>query len=216
MRKDIPDGWAEKCHCFCNGFPRSLDDIEGLLTDNPIFLSRTRGIGVLSLEDAIAYGITGPVARASGLDFDLRRDEPQWPYDKLKFTVPVGLEGDSYARYEVRMMEMRQSALLVSQALDLMPEGIIRGNWQQDDSRYRSSSRLRPGAGEAYLRTEGPRGEFGVFIVSDGTDKPHRIRFRDNSFSAASALSHICSGCCITDFQTILASLDISAAALDR
>ncbi len=233
FRHDVPEGWEERCRAFCANFDRYLDEIEALLTENPIFLARTKGIGVLSKEDAIAYGITGPNARASGVDFDLRRDEPWGPYSELDFKVPVRTEGDVFARYVVRLEEMRESVKIVLQALDKMPGGRVMADLPLSrrelpasflEEKGLSGATIRTGKPRlltprenvAYFRLEGPRGEYGVFLVSDGSPRPWRIRFRDNSFSSMSVIDHITRGHKFADFIAIFASLDIVAPGLDR
>ncbi|MDZ7816185.1 MAG: NADH-quinone oxidoreductase subunit D [Planctomycetota bacterium] len=183
--RDMPEGWAEKALKFCRELDHHLDEIEDLLTNNPIFLARTKGIGAISGPQAIDYGLTGPNARASGIDFDLRREEPWGPYPELDFKVPVREEGDVYARYLVRIEEIRQAGKITTQALDKMPGGRIKADLPRKrwniptdflqqfgiKSRIRTGipRRLRPEPNETYFRMEGPRGEYGVFIVSRGS-----------------------------------------------
>ena len=148
------------------------NDLDKLLTDNEIFIARTRGIGKLSIEDAIDFGATGPVLRASGLKFDLRRDEPYSIYDRFDFDIPTGTNGDSYDRYLVRLAEIRQSVRIVEQALEQMPDGPILPE--------RMPRALRPAAGEVYMRCENPRGEYGVYLISEGRTQPYRLRIRSS------------------------------------
>ena len=206
---DVPFNFKERARWVCEQALIGANDLDKLLTDNEIFIARTRGIGKLSLEDAIDYGATGPVLRASGLKFDLRRDEPYSIYDRFDFEIPVGTNGDSYDRYLVRLEEVRQSVRIVQQALEQMPDtGPILPE--------RMRPALRPGPGEIYMRCENPRGEYGVYIVSRGQNKPYRLRIRSSCFSNLSALKHMTVGHYIADAVTILGSLDIVLCEVDR
>jgi NADH-quinone oxidoreductase subunit D len=183
-------------------------DLDKLLTDNEIFIARTRGIGKLSAEDAINYGVTGPVLRASGVQHDIRRAEPYSIYDRFDFEVPMGTNGDSYDRFLVRLAEIRESVKIVRQAIEQMPEGPILPE--------RMPRLLRPAAGEVYMRCENPRGEYGVYIVSKGTTQPYRLRIRSSSFCNLSALRHMTIGSYVADAVTILGSIDIVLCEVDR
>ncbi|GAB4162747.1 MAG: NADH-quinone oxidoreductase subunit D [Planctomycetota bacterium] len=230
--RDLPEGLTDYCRKFVAEFPAYLDDIDTLLTDNPIFIARTKGIGVISRETAIAYGLTGPNLRASGVQYDLRKEEPWGPYPELDFDIPVRTEGDVMARYLIRMEELRQSCKIVKQVLDKMPGGRVKADLPLErwdipkdflaqfgiEARVRTGipRRLKPRANETYFRMEGPRGEYGVFLVSDGSIYPWRVRYRDGSFSSMSAMETICNGYLFADFIAIFASLDIVAPGLDR
>jgi len=206
---DVPDNFKERARWVCKQALIGANDLDKLLTDNEIFIMRTRGIGRLSLEDAIDYGATGPLLRASGLKFDLRRDEPYSIYDRFDFDIPVGQHGDSYDRYLVRLAEIRQSVRIVEQALEQMPdEGPILPE--------RMPRLLRPAAGEVYMRCENPRGEYGVYIVSRGGTQPYRLRIRASSFCNLSALRHMTVGHYVADAVTILGSIDIVLCEVDR
>jgi NADH-quinone oxidoreductase subunit D len=207
---DVPADFKDRVRQVCKrvmqyGYP----DMDKLLTDNELFIARTHQIGVLSREDAISYGATGPVLRASGVDWDLRRDQPYAIYDRFDFAVPVGTNGDSYDRYLVRLEEIRQSVRIVEQALEQMPdEGPIMP--------ARVPRALRPAPGEIYMPCENPRGEYGIYIVSRGATQPWRVRIRASSFCNLTALRHMTVGHYVADAVTILGSLDIVLCEVDR
>ncbi len=205
--QDIPEGWMDKCYQFLSFFQPKLEDYDRLLTDNKIFIQRTAKVGVLSREVALAYSVTGPNLRASGVKWDIRKDEPYCDYDKFDFQVPVGTVGDSWDRFFVRVQEMRQSCQIIRQALDQLPEGPVMG---------RLPKVPRPKAGEVYMRTEAPRGEMGIFLISDGSTKPYRVNIRTGSFTALSALPEIVRGWMIADLVAIFGSLDVVLPEVDR
>jgi NADH-quinone oxidoreductase subunit D len=206
---DVPRNFKERARWVCDQALIGAGDLDKLLTDNEIFIARTRGIGRISLEDAIDYGMSGPALRACGLKFDLRRDEPYSIYDRFNFEIPVGRNGDSYDRYLVRLEEIRQSVSIVRQALDQMPdEGTILPD--------RLPRALRPGPGEVYMRCENPRGEYGVYLVSRGQTEPYRLRIRSSCFCNLSALKHMTIGHYVADAVTILGSIDIVLCEVDR
>jgi NADH-quinone oxidoreductase subunit D len=205
---DVPYNFKERVRWVCQQALIGANDLDQLLTDNEIFIARTLGIGKLSTADAIDFGATGPTLRATGLKFDLRRDEPYSIYDRFDFDIPVGSRGDSYDRYLVRLEEIRQSVRIVQQALDQMPEGPILPD--------RLPRALRPGPGEVYMRGENPRGEYGVYIVSRGQTQPYRLRIRSSSFCNLAALKHMTIGHYVADAVTILGSLDIVLCEVDR
>jgi NADH-quinone oxidoreductase subunit D len=205
---DVPRDFKERVLWVCDNALVGANDLDKLLTDNEIFIMRTRGIGTLSAEDAIDFGATGPVLRASGVQHDIRRAEPYSIYDRFDFDVPVGTNGDSYDRYLVRLAEIRESVKIVRQAIEQMPEGPILPE--------RMPRLLRPAAGEVYMRCENPRGEYGVYIVSKGTTQPYRLRIRSSSFCNLSALRHMTVGSYIADAVTILGSIDIVLCEVDR
>ncbi|HLF70769.1 MAG TPA: NADH-quinone oxidoreductase subunit D [Dehalococcoidia bacterium] len=206
---DVPRNFKERVRWVCQQALIGANDLDRLLTDNEIFIMRTRGIGVLSIEDAIDFGATGPVLRASGLKHDLRRAEPYSIYDRFDFEIPVGRHGDSYDRYLVRLAEVRESVRIVLQAVEQMPD---EGPWLPD----RVPPRLRPAAGEVYMRCENPRGEYGIYLVSKGATQPYRLRIRSSSFCNLSALREMTIGHYIADAVTILGSIDIVLCEVDR
>ena len=206
---DVPANFKERVTWVCQQALVGVSDFDKLLTDNEIFIARTRDVGKLSIEDAIAYGSTGPILRASGMKFDLRRDEPYSIYDRFDFDIPTGTKGDSYDRYLIRLEEIRQSIRIVLQAVEQMPdEGPIMPD--------RMPRLLRPAAGEVYMRTENPRGEYGIYLVSKAQPKPYRVRIRASSFCNLSALRHMTVGHYVADAVTILGSIDIVLCEVDR
>jgi NADH-quinone oxidoreductase subunit D len=206
---DVPTNFKERARWVCDQALIGASDLDKLLTDNEIFIARTRGIGRLTAEDAIDFGVTGPMLRASGVDFDLRRAEPYSIYDRFDFDVILGTNGDSYDRYLIRLEEIRQSVKIVRQALDQMPdEGPILPE--------RLPRALRPGPGEIYQRCEDPRGEYGLYIISRGQTQPYRVRIRSASFCNLSALKHMTIGGFVADAVTILGSTDIVLCSVDR
>lgn len=207
---DVPYDFKDRVRALCRRIIQyGYADMDRLLTDNELFIARTRGIGRLSIEEAIDYGTTGPVLRAAGLKFDLRKDAPYSIYDRFEFDIPVGTNGDSYDRYLVRMEEIRQSVRIIEQALEQMPdEGPILP--------ARLPRALRPAPGEIYMANENPRGEYGVYIISRGQTQPYRLRIRASSFCNLSALRHMTVGHYVADAVTILGSLDIVLCEVDR
>lgn len=205
---DVPRDFRERVEWVCENALVGAMDLDKLLTDNEIFIMRTRGIGILTREDAINYGASGPVLRASGVDHDLRRAEPYSIYDRFDFNVPIGTNGDSYDRYLVRLAEIRESVKIVRQALAQMPDGPILPE--------RMPRLLRPAAGEVYMRCENPRGEYGVYLVSNGGTQPYRLRIRSSCFCNLSALKHMTVGHYVADAVTILGSIDIVLCEVDR
>lgn len=212
--------------------PEKIDEYENLLTGNPIFFNRLKGVGYLSPEDAIALGVTGPPLRASGVDWDLRRDMPYSSYDKFQFKVPVSRDGDVWARYRVRLQEMRESVKIVQQALDGMPEGDIRADAPKivlpDREKMKTQMEsliyhfkivtegFQVPAGEVYQAVESPRGEMGYYAVSDGTSKPYRVHMRNPSFATLQALDQMCAGRLIADVVAVIGSIDIVLGEIDR
>jgi len=204
---DFPAGLDERIKSFIKYMRPKIRDYENLFTANPIFLERTKGIGVLSKETAINYSVTGPNLRASGIKWDLRKDEPYSSYDKFQFDIPTGSCGDTWDRYKVRMEEMQQSLNIVEQAVSSMPEG---------QATVKAGRPYKPPAGEVYLRTEAPRGELGFYIVSDGSAFPSRVKIRATSFSNLSVLNELIIGVKIADAVGILGSLDFVMGEVDR
>jgi NADH-quinone oxidoreductase subunit D/NADH-quinone oxidoreductase subunit C/D len=209
VARDLPSGVYEKMRDLAfDRLPRRLDEYDRYLTENEVVRSRCEGVGVLTPEEAIAYSTAGPVLRASGVPYDVRRADPYGVYDRFDFDVAFGSHGDVYDRYLVRMEEMRQSIRIIQQALDDLPEGpIITGK-----PRYQ----VRVPAGEAYGRVEGPKGELGFYVVSDGKPQPWRYHVRAPSFINVTALSKMCEGQKIADAVIILGSLDIVLGETDR
>jgi NADH-quinone oxidoreductase subunit D len=232
LAEDIPPGFFGECSKFVELMPKAIDDYEGLVDRNPIWLERTKGLGLLSADDAIALGQSGPVLRGSGVDWDLRRAQPYLTYDQVDFRVPVYQEGDVWARYRVRMEEMRESVRIVDQALRRMPDG----PWIVDDRKVVLPPReelhtsmeslihhfkivtegFRVPEGEVYMTVESPRGELGCYVVSDGGPKPWRVKFRAPSFVALQATATCMSGALIADMIAIVGSLDTLMGEVDR
>ena len=212
--------------------PKAIDDYEGLVDANPIWRERTQGIGLLSAEDAVALGQSGPVLRASGVDWDLRREQPYLAYDKVDFRIPVYSEGDVFARYRVRLDEMRESVKIIDQALRRMPDG----PWIADDRKvvlppreelHTSMESLihhfkivtegyRVPEGEVYVTVESPRGELGCYVVSDGGPRPWRVKFRAPSFVALEATATCMRDALVADLIAIVGSLDSVMGEVDR
>jgi NADH-quinone oxidoreductase subunit D len=204
---DLPDGFADELRRFLKELLSALDDNHRLLSGNRIFRARCEGIGVLSREMAIAYGASGPVIRGSGVAYDIRKIAPYDAYDRVEFDVPVFAEGDIMARYKVRIEEMRQSARIIEQCLRDMPEGEIM---------TKIPKIFKPPAGEAYSRTESPRGELSMYMVSDGTTNPARCHVRAPSFVHLGLLPALMEGLKVADLVAILGSLDTVLGEVDR
>jgi NADH-quinone oxidoreductase subunit D len=227
-----PLGFFEKVKKFADRFPGNVDEYEGLLTGNPIFMMRTKGVGRLSTEDAIALGASGPTLRGSGVDIDLRRDDPYTGYEHFKFKVPVSTEGDVFARYVCRVQELRESIGMVQQALAGMPEGPVKADAPKvvlpDREKMKTQMEaliyhfkiITEGfsvpAGEVYQAVESPRGEMGYYIVSDGTAKPYRVHMRGPSYANLQALSKMCEGQLIADVVAAIGSIDVVLGDIDR
>jgi NADH-quinone oxidoreductase subunit D len=217
---------------FLRDFPSHVDEYEGLLQNNPIWAGRLKGVGHLSADDAIALGVTGPPLRASGVDFDLRRDMPYSSYEKFRFNVPVSNGCDVWARYEVRMKEMRESTKIAQQALDGLPAGrivadapkIILPDREQMKTQMESlihhfkivTEGFQVPAGEAMSSIEAPHGQMNYYVVSDGTAKPYRVHMRNADFATLQALETMCKGRQIADVVAVIGSIDIVLGAIDR
>jgi NADH-quinone oxidoreductase subunit D len=217
---------------FIKVLPEKIDEYQNLLTGNPIFMGRLKGVGHLSAEDAIALGVTGPPLRASGVDWDLRRDMPYSSYEKFQFKVPISNDGDVWARYLVRMDEMRESVKICQQALDGMPEGEIKANAPKvvlpDREKMKTQMEsliyhfkivtegFTVPAGQVYQAVESPRGEMGYYVVSDGTAKPYRVHMRNPTFATLQALQKMCEGRLIADVVAVIGSIDIVLGEIDR
>jgi NADH-quinone oxidoreductase subunit D len=232
LAEDVPPGFFDECAKFVELMPKAIDDYEQLIDRSQIWLERTKGLGLLSAADAIALGQSGPVLRASGVDWDLRRAQPYLAYDQVDFRVPVYQEGDVYARYRVRMEEMRESVRIVEQALRRMPGG----PWIADDRKvvlppreelHTSMESLihhfkivtegyRVPEGEIYVTVESPRGELGCYVVSDGGPKPWRVKFRAPSFVALEATATCMRDALVADLIAIVGSLDTVMGEVDR
>ncbi len=208
-RVDLPAGWLEQAKKVVADFPRFLDEFERLLAGNEILLARTQGVGVLSKELAIQGGVTGPILRASGVNYDIRKVDKYGIYDRFDFRVPVGEHGDVYDRYMVRMLEMRESLKILGQALRDIPAGPI----MDTKTKIRG---FRPKAGEAYGRIESPKGELGFFLISDGSANPYRYRVRPPSLINLTVLEDMCLGSNVSDTIVIFGTIDIVLGEVDR
>jgi len=232
VRQDLPQGFLDKVQKFVSIFPSRIQDYEGLLTKNPVFLERCKGVGVISGKEAINYGLTGPCLRGSGVAFDLRKAEPYSSYDQFDFDIPTGENGDVYDRYLVRMEEMRQSNRIVQQVITKIPKGEV----MSSDPRvarptkehimdnvesliqycYLAMEGIRAPAGEQYFRIEGPKGELGYYIVSDGSNTPYRIYIRPPSFINLDIIPKMAEGKLVADLVAALGSIDIVLGEVDK
>ncbi len=232
VHQDLPNGLAEEIAEFILHFPKKLDDVDNLLTDNRIFKQRMVDIGVVTADEALAWGFSGPMIRGSGIAWDLRKSQPYEIYGKLDFDVPIGKNGDSYDRYLIRVAEMRESVKLIKQCLEKMPKGEI----VVDDPRIAPPKRTkmksemeaminhfklytegyRVPAGEVYKAVEAPKGEFGVYLISDGSNKPYRCRVRAPGFAHLQALDFMVRGHMLADVVTIISTQDIVFGEVDR
>ena len=210
-RYDLPEGWAQRCRDTVALIDRRLDEYEDMLESNTPFLIRSQGVGVVSRELAQEVGIAGPLLRGSGVDFDIRRDDPYSSYGDFDFKIPVETGGDCYARYRVRMQEFRESIRIVRQVLDGLPEGPI-----SSKPALKSVGQVRIAKGETYARVEGPRGEVGCYLIADGGPKPYRMKWRGASFSNLAILPHIVPGHKVADVVAIMGSVDPVFGEVDR
>jgi NADH-quinone oxidoreductase subunit D len=208
-RCDLPRGWIEQANAAVNSFPQFLDEFEALLTENEILMSRTQGVGVLPRELAINAGVTGPMLRASGVNYDIRKVDKYGIYDRFEFRVPLGAHGDVYDRYMLRVLEMRESVRILKQALAAIPPGPI----VDPKAKLRG---FRPKPGEAYGRIEAPKGELGFYLICDGSPNPYRYRVRAPSFINLTVLEDLCLGHHFADVVIILGSVDIVLGEVDR
>jgi NADH-quinone oxidoreductase subunit D len=229
---EAPLGFFEKVKTFADHFPSKVDEYENLLTANPIWLKRTKGVAQISAQDARALGASGPTLRGSGVDIDLRRDMPYSSYEKFQFKVPVATEGDVFARYIVRVQELRESIGIVQQALAGMPEGPIKADAPKvvlpDREKMKTQMEaliyhfkiITEGftvrAGEVYQAVESPRGEMGYYVVSDGTAKPYRVHMRSACLANLQLLPKMCEGRLIADVVAAIGSIDIVLGEIDR
>ena len=229
---DLPDGWIDQLQRFVDVMPKRLDDFEAMLTQNPIWRQRLEGVGVLSREDAIEAGVTGPVLRASGVNYDVRKAFPYCGYEQYDFEVPTFTNGDCYDRYRQRIAEMRQSLRILQQAIDNLPDG----PWIATDRKVALPPRselsksmeavihhfrlvsegFKGPVGDVYAFVESPRGELGFYLVSDGTNKPYRMKVRPPSFCNLQPLRKLVQGVLVADVIAILGSLDFILGDVDR
>ena len=230
--RDVPAEFEDEVRSFIKVFPSRIDEYEALLTKNPIFLDRTKEIGVLTQEDALSWGVTGPMLRASGIPHDLRKSQPYSGYELYDFEIPTRSEGDTFARYIVRIEEMREALRIVEQALDKLPDGPVRS----DNRKYVPPPRselgtsmealihhfklwtegFNPPKGSVYLAVESPRGELGVYLESDGGPKPYRIHWRTPSFTNLQILPLIARGHLVGDLVLLIGTVDIVLGDVDR
>jgi NADH-quinone oxidoreductase subunit D len=227
-----PFDFFDRVQALVKILPEKIDEYQNLLTGNPIWVSRLKGVGHLSAADGIALGVTGPPLRASGVDFDLRRDMPYSSYEKFQFKVPISNDCDVWARYVIRLEEMRESVKICQQALDGMPEGPIKADSPKvvlpDREKMKTEMEaliyhfkivtegFTVPAGEVYQAIESPRGEMGYYVVSDGTAKPYRVHMRNPSFATLQALQVMCEGRLIADVVAVIGSIDIVLGEIDR
>ena len=232
VHQDIPEDLLDDIHKWLKNFPNFINDLETLLTENRIFKQRTVDIGVVTKEDALNLGFSGPPLRASGHAWDLRKDQPYDVYSKMDFDIPIGNSGDCYARYLVRVEEMRQSCKIIEQCINNMPNGIVLAN----DAKMAPPSRkemkgsmealihhfklytegVHVPEAETYTAVEAPKGEFGVFLVSDGTNKPYRAKLRAPGFQYLAATEHMCKGHMLADSVAVIGSMDLVFGEIDR
>lgn len=210
VRYDLPDGWVEKCRDFLTRFPKMITEYESLVETNAIFLQRCIGKGQITQQDVADYAITGPNARASGIKHDLRRTRPYSVYPELDFDLPLGEHGDVFDRYKVRMNEMRESAKIISQCLDMLPKGPVQVG------SLRPPYVITPPPGSAYTAQENPRGEYGTYIVSDGSRYPYRLKYRDPCFCNLQIFPKLLRGEKIADAIAISGSIDLVLGGIDR
>ena len=229
---DMPAGLADDIWAYTERFPKFMDDLEGLLSENRIFKQRTVDIGIVSEQEALDWGFTGPMLRASNVAWDLRKAQPYDVYDQMDFDIPVGLTGDCYARYLVRMEEMRESNKIMRQCLEKMPDGPVkvqdhkiapprRGEMKRSMEALIHHFKLytegyHVPAGETYTAVEAPKGEFGVYLVSDGTNKPYRCKIRAPGFAHLQGLDFMSKGHMLADAVAIIGSMDVVFGEIDR
>jgi len=227
-----PRGWQQRVKKFIDTFPSRIDEYENLLEHNPIWLGRTQGVGFISVDDMLAWGVTGPMLRAAGVKWDIRKDEPYSSYDQFDFEVATRTGNDVYARYQVRMEELRQSTKIVRQALEGMPEGDWKAAAPQvvlpDREKMKTQMEaliyhfkivtegFRVPAGEVYQAIESPRGEIAYYVVSDGTSKPYRVYMRTPSFGNVQSLGVLLKGKMLSDSIASMGSMDFVLGDVDR
>ena len=211
VRYDVPAGWVQQSHDTIDAIEQRIGEYERMLEENPFFLARSQGVGYISRELAEDVGVAGPLLRGSGVAYDLRRAAPYSSYQDFDFAVPAETVGDCFARYRVRMVEFRQSIRIVRQALDGLPAGPISSR-----PALKSVAQIRIPKGETYARVEGPRGEVGCYMISDGSAKPYRMKWRGASFSNLAVLPHIIPGHKVADVVAIMGSVDPVFGEVDR
>ena len=232
VHRDLPDGLVDDIMNFLERFPAMIDDVEHLLTENRIFKQRTVDIGVASPEEAMDWGFSGPMLRGSGVAWDLRKSEPYDVYDQMEFDIPVGKNGDCYDRYLVRLEEMRQSLRIIRQCLDQLPDGPVRSTDPKISPPRRAEMKQSMEAlihhfklytegyhvpeGETYNAVEAPKGEFGVYVISDGSNKPYRCKIRAPGFAFLQATDFLGKGYMLADVVAIIGSMDIVFGEIDR
>ncbi|SHO66169.1 NADH dehydrogenase subunit D [Pseudoxanthobacter soli DSM 19599] len=236
VHQDLPNDLLDDLYTFCDPYLKRLDDIEGLLTENRIFKQRNVDIGVVSLEDAFAWGFSGVMVRGSGAAWDLRKSQPYDCYEEMEFDIPIGKNGDCYDRYLIRMEEMRQSISIMKQCLNKLrsaegqgpvasTEGKVvppkRGEMKRSMEALIHHFKLytegyKVPAGEVYAAVEAPKGEFGVYVISDGTNKPYRCKIRAPGFAHLQSMDFLCRGHMLADISAVLGSLDIVFGEVDR
>ncbi len=232
VHQDIPEGLLEDILTFCDGFGQYIDDVESLLTENRIWKQRTVDIGVITPEDAQLWGFSGPMLRGSGVPWDLRKSQPYDVYDELEFDVAIGKNGDCFDRYLVRMEEMRQSMHIIRQCIEKMPKGdvltsdskiapprrhLMKHSMEALINHFKLYSEgYHVPAGETYSAVEAPKGEFGVYLISDGTNKPYRCKIRAPGFPHLQALDFMSKGHMLADVSAIIGTLDIVFGEIDR
>lgn len=232
VAQDLPAGLLEDIAKFCEAFPRMIDDVDGLLSENRIFKQRLVDVGTVSKTEALDWGFTGPMLRGSGVPWDLRKSQPYEVYDRLEFDIPVGKNGDSYDRYLIRMEEMRQSLRLIKQVIEQMPSGPVKTLDRKvapppRDEMKRSMEALihhfklytegyHVPEGETYTAVEAPKGEFGVFVVADGSNKPYRCFIRAPGYAHLQGLDFMTKGHMLADVVAIIGTMDIVFGEIDR
>jgi NADH-quinone oxidoreductase subunit D len=232
VHRDLPVGLLEDIRTFCDEFPRIINDVESLLTENRIFRQRTVDVGIVTKDDALDWGFSGPMLRGSGVPWDLRKSQPYDVYGRMDFDIPVGKTGDCFDRYLVRVEEMRQSLRIIKQCIEEMPGGPVRtqdnkiappsrGEMKQSMEALIHHFKLytegyRVPAGETYTAVEAPKGEFGVYLVADGTNKPYRCKIRAPGFAFLQATDFLSKGHMLADMVAIVGSMDIVFGEIDR
>ncbi|GIW22860.1 MAG: NAD(P)H-quinone oxidoreductase subunit H 1 [Candidatus Sericytochromatia bacterium] len=208
VNADVPEGWLSKVDEFCDYFVKMIDEYEILINKNPIFLSRVENIGIIPKEMIVEYGACGPIMRASGIKYDVRRDDPYSIYDRFDFDIPVGRKGDTLDRYLVRMQEMRESVKIIKQAVKQIPSGPC--------LKKKLAFSFKIPAGEAYCQVEAPRGNMGVYLISNGTNIPARVKYRTPSYANMQILPEVLKGTFLSDIMAIFGSFDVILPEVDR
>ena len=232
VAQDLPKGMVEDIYAFIESFPKHIDDVETLLNENRIFKQRTVDIGVISAKDAQEWGLSGPMLRGSGVAWDLRKSQPYDTYAEMDFDIPVGINGDCYDRYMVRIMEMRESLKIMKQTLDTLASGPVKNQSAKVSPPKRSEMKqsmealihhfklytegYHVPAGETYTAVEAPKGEFGVYLVSDGSNKPYKCKIRAPGFAFMQATDFMTKGHMLADLVAIVGSMDIVFGEVDR